>query len=114
MVSMLGLSLLSCSGHAEEPASSPSELEGYTQLVNKTQAIPDGYLSETARQGEVVRIDYDTRDYGGTAEYGLRLSTIQLRHRHGKAIQRALPRSWPLRYGFYLPDHGGRDAASCA
>ena len=67
LVSMLGLSLLSCSGHAEEPASSPSEApaerEGYTQLVNKTQAIPDGYLSETARQGEVVRIDYDTRDY---------------------------------------------------
>ncbi len=66
LISMLGLSLLSCSGHAEEPASSPSEApagrEGYTQLVNKTQAIPDGYLSETARQGEVVRIDYDTRD----------------------------------------------------
>lgn len=67
LVSMLGLSLLSCSGHAEDPARSPSEApaerEGYTQLVNKTQAIPDGYLSETARQGEVVRIDYDTRDY---------------------------------------------------
>lgn len=67
LVSMLGLCLLSCSGHAEGPANNPSEApaerEGYTQLVNKTQAIPDGYLSETARQGEVVRTDYDTREY---------------------------------------------------
>ena len=63
LVSMLGLSLLSCSIHAEEPANSPSEREGYTQLVSKTQTIPDGYLNEVVQQGEVVRIDYDTRDY---------------------------------------------------
>lgn len=58
--------MLSCSGNAEplpDEVTNVNATTVYTQLVNKTQAIPDGYLSETTRQGEVVRIDYDTRDY---------------------------------------------------
>ena len=69
MVSMLGLSLLSCSGHAEETAANPSsgqsQQENYTQLVSKTRAIPDSYTEEAGERGTVVTVDYDTRDYAG-------------------------------------------------
>lgn len=105
LVSMLGLSLLSCSGHAEEPASSPSELEGYTQLVNKTQAIPDGYLSETARQGEVVRIDYDTRDYAdGTMAVRQNMAYVYLPYSYDTDTER--------RYNVLYLVHGHYGTAS--
>ena len=112
LVSMLGLSLLSCSGNAEplpDEVTNVNATTVYTQLVNKTQAIPDGYLSETTRQGEVVRIDYDTRDYAdGTMAVRQNTAYVYLPYGYDADTERR------LRHGLDLPDRGGRDAASWA
>ena len=67
LISIFGLSLVSCSDHAEDTMETPLEtlspVENYTQLVSKTQAIPDGYWTEAAERGEVVSIEYDTYNY---------------------------------------------------
>lgn len=42
---------------------SPETPQGYSQLINKTTPVPDNYSTEAGRRGQVVRIDYDTRDY---------------------------------------------------
>ena len=39
-------------------ASSPE-----VELVSETTPIPDGYEQEAQQRGNVIRIDYDTRDY---------------------------------------------------
>ena len=44
--------------------------QGYTELMNKTVAVPAEYEQEAEYRGSVVCIDYDTRDYAegtGTA-----------------------------------------------
>ena len=52
-------------GTPDTPASpdSPEPAQGYSQLINKTAPVPDNYSTEATRRGQVVRIDYDTRDY---------------------------------------------------
>ena len=46
----------------EEPET-PDRPHGYTGLMNKTNSVPVNYEQEAEQRGEVVRIDYDTRDY---------------------------------------------------
>lgn len=46
----------------EEPET-PDRPQGYTELVNKTVPVPAAYEQEAQHRGEVVRINYDTRDY---------------------------------------------------
>lgn len=35
----------------------------YGQLINKTEQLPDEYTRQAGHRGQVVRIDYDTKDY---------------------------------------------------
>lgn len=46
----------------EEPET-PDRPHDYTGLMNKTNSVPVNYEQEAEQRGEVVRIDYDTRDY---------------------------------------------------
>lgn len=46
----------------EEPVT-PDRPQDYAGLVNKTNPAPASYEQEAEHRGEVVRIDYDTRDY---------------------------------------------------
>ena len=52
-------------GTPDTPADpdSPEPAQGYSQLINKTTPVPGNYSTEATRRGQVVRIDYDTRDY---------------------------------------------------
>lgn len=46
----------------EEPETSDRP-QDYTKLINKTNPVPAVYEQEAQQRGQVVRIDYDTRDY---------------------------------------------------
>lgn len=46
----------------EEPET-PDRPQDYTKLISKTNPVPAVYEQEAEQRGEVVRIDYDTRDY---------------------------------------------------
>lgn len=46
----------------EEPVT-PDRPQDYAGLINKTYPVPDSYGQEAEHRGEVVRIDYQTRDY---------------------------------------------------
>lgn len=46
----------------EEPVT-PDRPQDYAGLINKTYPVPASYGQEAELRGEVVRIDYDTRDY---------------------------------------------------
>ncbi|WP_418190683.1 alpha/beta hydrolase [Alistipes putredinis] len=46
----------------EEPVT-PDRPQDYAVLINKTTPAPSSYGQEAEHRGEVVRIDYDTRDY---------------------------------------------------
>lgn len=41
----------------------PDTSQDYTELISKTAAVPVIYGQEAEHRGEVVRIDYNTRDY---------------------------------------------------
>ena len=58
---LLCLCLTACNGNEEVTAAETSS--GYPSLLNKTVPVPAEYLGETASQGSVVQIDYDTRNY---------------------------------------------------
>lgn len=57
---LLCLCLTACNGNEEVTEAETSS--GYPSLLNKTVPVPAEYL-ETASQGSVVQIDYDTRNY---------------------------------------------------
>lgn len=46
----------------EEPVT-PDRPQDYAELINKTYPVPASYGQEAEHRGEVVRIDYRTRDY---------------------------------------------------
>ena len=46
----------------QQPDDTPPS-SGSTELINRTQTVPDGYEKEAVQRGSVVRIDYDTHDY---------------------------------------------------
>lgn len=58
---LLCLCLTACNGNEEVTEAETSS--GYPSLLNKTVPVPAEYLEETASQGSVVQIDYDTRNY---------------------------------------------------
>lgn len=58
---LLCLCLTACNGNEEVTETETSS--GYPSLLNKTVPVPAEYLEETASQGSVVQIDYDTRNY---------------------------------------------------
>lgn len=58
---LLCLCLTACNGNEEVTEAETSS--GYPSLLNKTVPVPAEYLGETASQGSVVQIDYDTRNY---------------------------------------------------
>lgn len=78
MLILCCLSIVSCSGCNEEQEavlapdpepelpdtpSTPDIPQEYGRLVSKTLPVPADYAQEAGHRGEVVRIDYDTKDY---------------------------------------------------
>lgn len=69
------LCMVTCNDNDSEysvisPEQEPDVSQDYTELMNKTVAVPAEYEQETEYKGSVIRIDYDTRDYAegtGTA-----------------------------------------------
>ena len=62
------LCMTACTDNDSEYSVIPPEQESgvpqdYTELMNKTVAVPAEYEQEAEHRGSVVRIDYDTRDY---------------------------------------------------
>lgn len=64
------LCMAGCNDNDSEYSVIPPEQEqesdvpqNYTELMNKTVAVPAEYEQEAEYRGSVVRIDYDTRDY---------------------------------------------------
>lgn len=47
-------------GNDDETQETP---DGYNKLISKTYAVPAGYENEAEHRGDVVRINYNTRDY---------------------------------------------------
>ena len=47
----------------QEESDTPGRPQEYTELINRTVAVPAPYELEAEHRGEVVRVDYDTRDY---------------------------------------------------
>lgn len=41
----------------------PDQTQEYSQLISKTNPVPNDYEAEATQKGQVIRIDYDTRDY---------------------------------------------------
>lgn len=64
---LLCLCLAACSDMGESPTlEHNSEVEAssnYTELLNKTIPVPDGYEQESALKGSIVQIEYDTQNY---------------------------------------------------
>lgn len=53
--------------------------QNYTELMNKTIAVPAEYEQEAEYRGNVVQIDYDTRDYvEGTEEVRMNTAYVYL------------------------------------
>lgn len=50
-------------GQEQEEPETPDRPQDYTKLINKTNPVPAVYEQEAQQRGQVVRIDYDTRDY---------------------------------------------------
>lgn len=62
----------------EEPET-PDKLQNYPGLMNKTNPVPAVYEQEAEQRGEVVRIDYDTRDYAeGTGAVRTNMAYVYL------------------------------------
>ena len=62
------LCMTACTDNDSEYSVIPPEQESgvpqdYTELMNKTVAVPAEYEQEAEHRGSVVRIDYATRDY---------------------------------------------------
>lgn len=58
------LCMISCADTEKEILPPVSDQpHDYTQLMNKTVEVPVGYNLEAEHKGDVVRIDYKTRDY---------------------------------------------------
>ena len=79
-ISLCCMSIASCSNidgnlavlppnQKEENTETPDRLQDYTGLINKTISVPSDYGQEARHKGEVVRIDYDTRDYADANSY---------------------------------------------
>ena len=47
----------------QEKPETPDRPQDYTELISKTAPVPAAYEQEAELRGEVVRIDYETRDY---------------------------------------------------
>ena len=47
----------------QEKPETPDRPQEYTELISKTNPVPAIYEQEAEQRGEVVRIDYETRDY---------------------------------------------------
>lgn len=65
LVSLIAMGLLSCSNANEEAPSisdTSSSSDAYTELVSKTTVLPSAYEQEASERGQVVRLDYVTRD----------------------------------------------------
>mgnify|MGYP001097549857 FL=1 len=50
-------------GQEQEEPETPDRPQDYTKLISKTNPVPAVYEQEAQQRGQVVRIDYDTRDY---------------------------------------------------
>ena len=50
-------------GQEQEEPETPDRPQDNTMLINKTNPVPAVYEQEAQQRGQVVRIDYDTRDY---------------------------------------------------
>ena len=55
-------------GQEQEEPETPDRPQDYTKLINKTNPVPAVYEQEAQQRGQVVRIDYDTRDYARAEE----------------------------------------------
>ena len=65
----------------------PDTSQDYTELISKTASVPVIYGQEAEHRGEVVRIDYNTRDYAeGTGRTRTNTAYVYLPYRYGENI----------------------------
>lgn len=80
--------------------------QNYTELMNKTIAVPAEYEQEAECRGNVVQIDYDTRDYvGGAEEVRTNMAYVYLPYGYDEASDQ-------LYNVFYFVHGHGETAAS--
>ena len=109
MIKVLLLCLLTaCNGNDKEYSviSPEQEIEAggssdYTELLNKTRPVPAGYNQESVLKGNVVQIDYNTKNYvEGTGEVRKNTAYVYLPYGYDEASEQ------PYNVFYFVHGHG--------
>lgn len=88
------LCMVACNDKDNEYSVIPPEQESdvpqnYTELMNKTVNVPTIYEQEAEYRGNIMQIDYDTRDYvAGTGETRINTAYVYLPYGYDEASDR--------------------------
>ncbi|WP_195532595.1 hypothetical protein [Bacteroides finegoldii] len=75
--------------------------QNYTELMNKTVNVPTIYEQEAEYRGNIVQIDYDTRDYvAGTGETRINTAYVYLPYGYDETSDQ------PYNVFYFVHGHG--------